>query len=167
MIGKETPCLANELLTRIASSEEQTFNSLFAIRYSPILVRLAQLLDELAGLGRQLVDDANADREVAHRPRVGEIDRLDRHGLRRPAHRGLGHDADADVALDQPAHRIEAAQLDAQPQRAAGARRLVREEALQRAGAVEPDEVVIEHFRKVDLRAPRELVVLGYDQHEA
>ena len=61
---------------------------------------------------------------------------------------GLRHDADADLAFDQPADRVEAAQLHAQPQRPADARRLVGQEALQRAGAVEPDEIVVEHLRR-------------------
>ena len=84
-----------------------------------------------------------------------------------PARRGFRHDADADLALDQAADRVEAAQLHAQPQRLADARGLVGEEALQRAGAVEPDEVVIEHLRERDLRALGERMVARHHQHEA
>ena len=67
-------------------------------------------------------------------------------------HRGRRHDADADIALDQTAHRIEAAQLHAQPQRPPDAAALSGEKALQGAGAVEPDKIVIEHFGESDLR---------------
>ena len=74
--------------------------------------------------------------------------RLDRHGARRPPRRRLRHDADADIAFDQPADRVEAAQLHAQPQRLPAARRLVGEEALQGARAVEADEIVVEHLAR-------------------
>src|SRR6185369_9535954 len=84
-----------------------------------------------------------------------------------PAHRGLRYDADADLALDQPAHRIEAAQLHAQPQRPADTHRLVGEEALQGAGAIEADEVVAEQLIEADLRAARERMVAGDHEHEA
>ena len=47
------------------------------------------------------------------------------------------------------------------------ARRLVGEEALQRAGAVEPDEIVVEHLREGDLRALGERMVARDHQHEA
>ena len=79
----------------------------------------------------------------------------------------LRHDADADLAFDHAADRVEAAQLHAQPQRLADARRLVGEEALQRAGAVEPDEVAVEHLRKRDFRALGERMVARHHQHEA
>ena len=63
--------------------------------------------------------------------------RLDRHGARRALRRGLRHDADADIAFDQPAHRVETAQLHAQAQRPADAHRLAGEETLQGAGAIQ------------------------------
>ena len=33
------------------------------------------MLDELTGIGRQLVEIANADRELAHRPWIGQLHR--------------------------------------------------------------------------------------------
>ena len=105
---------------------------------------------------------ANARRVAAHRAAVrrrlrmqivrsrtaqgsDSVHRLDRHGLRHAARRRFRHDADADLAFDQPAYRVEAAQLHAQPQRPADAHGLGGEEALHRAGAVEADEIVLEH----------------------
>ena len=62
---------------------------------------------------------------------------------------------------------VEAAQLHAQPDRAADAARLVGEEALQRARAIEPDEIVIEHLGEADLGAARERMIARHHQHEA
>ena len=83
---------------------------------------------------------------------IGEVDRGDGHAPAGAPGGGLGHDAEADARFHHPADRIEAAQLDAQAQRAADAARLVGEEALQRARAVEPDEVVVEHLGEGDRR---------------
>ena len=91
----------------------------------------------------------------------------DRHRPRRAPRRRLRHDADADLAFDQPAHGVEAAQLHAQPQRPADARRLAGEKALQRAGAIEADEIVVEHFVEADLRALGERMVARHHEHEA
>ena len=124
------------------------------------------MLDQLACVGRQLVEAADADRELAHGPRIGQRHRDDRHGPHHAARGGLGHDADPDITLDQAAHRIEAAQLHAQPQRLADARGLVRQEALERACAVETDEVVVQHVREGNLRTFRERMIAGDDQHE-
>ena len=71
-----------------------------------------------------------------------------------PPRGGSGHDADADIALDQAAYGIEAPQLHAQPQRLSDARSLIREEALQRAGAVKTDEIVLQDVRERNLRTP-------------
>ena len=86
--------------------------------------------------------------ELAHRPGVGQLDDRDRHRARHPPRGRFRHDADADLAFHHPADRIEAAQLHAQPQRLADPRRLVGEEALDRAGAVEADEIMVEHLGK-------------------
>ena len=59
------------------------------------------------------------------------------------------------------------AQLHAQPQRPADAVRLVGEKALDRAGAVEADHVVVEHLGKTDTRAAGERMRLRHHQHEA
>ena len=56
--------------------------------------------------------------------------------------------------LDHAADRVEAAQLHPQAQRPADPGRLVGEEALQGARPVEADEVVLQHLREGDLRAP-------------
>jgi len=65
-------------------------------------------------------------------------------------HGRFRHDADTDVAFDQAADRIEAAQLHAQTQRPADAICLVSEKPLDRAGTVEADHVVVEHLGKAD-----------------
>ena len=86
------------------------------------------MLDQLAGVGRQLLELADADRELAHCPGIGQGDGDD--ARCHPPRRGLRHDADADIALDQAADRVEAAQLHAQPQRLSDARGLFGEKAL-------------------------------------
>lgn len=99
------------------------------------------------GRGRrgQARQAAHADGELALRPVVGQVDNAQRHGAGRAAGGGFRHDADPDPALHQPADRIEAAQLHAQPQRAALAYGLGRQEPLQRGGAVQADQVAAEH----------------------
>src|SRR6266540_4973402 len=76
-----------------------------------------EVLDQLPRMSRQLAKAADADGQVAHRPGIRERHDGDRHGLGRPACGRLRHDADADVAFHQPAHRVEAAELHAQAQR--------------------------------------------------
>ena len=56
--------------------------------------------------------------------------------------------------------------MHAQPQRLSDPRRLLGEETLQRARAVEPDEVMLEHIREGDLRALGEGMAAGHYQHE-
>ena len=82
-------------------------------------------------------------------------------------HSRLRYDADTDIAFNQPANRIEAAQLHAQTQWAANAVCLVRKEALDRAGAIEPHHVVVEYFGKRDTRTAGEWMVLCDHQDEA
>src|SRR5262249_12887536 len=74
-----------------------------------------QMLHQLPRIRRQLGKIAHADREIARRPRIRQRHRRDRHGAADPLRRGLRHDADADLAFDQAAHGVEAAQLNAQP----------------------------------------------------
>src|SRR5208282_3795832 len=61
----------------------------------------------------------------------------------------------------------EAAQLHAQAQRSADAHRLAGEEALQGAGAIQPDEVVVENLFKSDLIALPQRIGARNNQHEA
>src|SRR5919112_2928660 len=65
-----------------------------------------QVLNQLAGIGRQVGQAADADREIALRPLVREGDDGNGRALEGAARRGLGHDAEADVALDHAAHRV-------------------------------------------------------------
>src|ERR1700754_5121655 len=126
-----------------------------AIRSSFQVFRLeigTQVRNELARVGWKLFHPADADRQFAHGPLVGERDRADRHRWPNAPSGGLWDNANADVAFDQTADRIETAQLDAQLQWFADARRLVGEKALDGAGPVETDEFLIEHFRKADGR---------------
>src|SRR6266852_400450 len=128
---------------------------------------LSQMLHQLPRERRQRREIAHADGEVAQRPGIGEIDHLDRHALGGAPRRGGGHDADPHIALDQAADRVEAAQLHAQPQRPSDPLGLAGEEALQRARAVEPDEVMVEHLGEADLCAPRQRMLARHHQHEA
>ena len=57
--------------------------------------------------------------------------------------------------------------MHAQPQRLSDPRRLLGEETLQRARAVEPDEVMLEHIREGDLRALGEGMAARNHEHEA
>ncbi len=109
----------------------------------------------------------HADRQVAHRPGVVERHRRDRHGAGGPARGRLGHDAEADPALDQAADRIEAAQLHPQPQGLAAAAGLGGEEAGERARPVEPDEIVAEHLGEGHGGPRGQRMALGHHQHEA
>src|SRR5262249_2726065 len=127
----------------------------------------AQMLDQLARIGRQLGEAADADGELTHRPGVGERDHCDRHGARDAMRRRLRHDPDSHVALDEAANRVEAAQLHTQAQRPPARSRLLGQESLQRAGPVETDKIVVQHLRNRDLAAPREQMVAPDHEHEA
>src|ERR1700694_5866331 len=111
-----------------------------------LIHRGPHMLDELARIGRQRLEIADANREIAQRPGAGKVDRLDRHAFRRAAGGCWGHDADPDIAFDHSADRIEAAQLHAEAKRAPDAGRLAAEEALDGARPVEADEILVEHF---------------------
>ena len=73
-----------------------------------------------------------------------KVDGGDRHGLAGALRGGLGHDSEADARFHHAADGIEASELHSQAQRFADAARLVGEEALQGARAVEADEIVVE-----------------------
>src|SRR5215510_9630960 len=110
----------------------------------------AQMVDELPCVRRQHLDVAHTDGEFSQSPGIGETYGADRHGSFGPSHRGFRNDADPDIAFNQPADGIETAQLDTQAQRSANSIGLVCEKALDRAGAVEADHVVVEHLGKAD-----------------
>src|SRR5580704_9338399 len=124
------------------------------------------MLDQLARVERQFAHAANADRQVAHRPRVSQRHDRNRHGLRHAARGGFRHDADADLAFDEATYGVEAAQLHAQPQRPADADSFGGQEALDGAGAIEADEIVLEHVFEADLGALRQRMILRHHQHE-
>src|SRR5579864_8071436 len=124
------------------------------------------MLHQLPRIKRQLAHAPNADRQIAYRPWVGQRHDRDGHGLRYAARGGFRHDADADLAFDQATHGVEAAQLHAQPQRPADAHGFGGQEALDGAGAVEADEIVLEHVLEADLGALRQRVILRDHQHE-
>src|SRR5580700_8163851 len=126
----------------------------------------AQMLDQLPRIERQFAHAANADGQIAHCPSIGQRHDRDRHGLRHAARGGFRHDADADLAFDQPAYGVEAAQLHAQPQRPADAHGFGGEKALDGAGAIEADEIVLEHVLETDLDALRQRMILRDHQHE-
>ena len=72
------------------------------------------MANEVARVDRQILLTAHADRQPAEGPLIGQLDPVDRHGLGVPLGGRRRNDTDPDIALDQPADRIEAAQLDAQ-----------------------------------------------------
>ena len=106
------------------------------------------MLHELPRVGRKLLDAADADGKLAYRPRIRQRHRCNCHGPRYTPCGGLRHNANAHIALDQATYRIEAAQLHAQPQRLAGGSGFAGKETLERARAVEPYEIVTQHFGK-------------------
>ena len=59
-------------------------------------------------------------------------------------------DADPDIALDQPADRVKAAQLDPQPEATTDLFGLLGEKTLQCTRSVETDEIKIERLGKRD-----------------
>src|SRR4029079_17178968 len=132
-----------------------------------LIHRRPHVLDELARIRRQRREVADADCQIAQRPGIGEIDRLDSHALGRPPRRGRRHHADADIAFNQPADRVEASQLHAELEWAPDVGRLAAEEALNRAGTVETDKIVVEHVGKFHLGAARQRMILRHHQHEA
>ncbi len=70
------------------------------------------MANEVAGVDRQIGLPADADRQVTVRPVVGQLDPMDRHRLGMALGGGRRDNADPDIAFDQPAHRVEAAQLN-------------------------------------------------------
>src|SRR6185436_9168983 len=129
--------------------------------------RTGEAAHQLLCVDRQVRKPSYADGEVALRPVVGEVDPAQRHRLHAAHGRGFRNDADADVALDEPAHGIEAAQLHAQLEPAPGALGLLRQESLQRAGAIQAYEVAIECLGKGDAFLGSERMTGGGDEHEA
>src|SRR5512138_1053086 len=89
-----------------------------------------KVADEILRVHRKVVDLAHADRQIAYRPLVRELDAMKRHRLHVAGGVRLRHHADADVAFDEPADGIEATKLHAQLQSATDAIGLLREEPL-------------------------------------
>src|SRR5580693_650475 len=69
----------------------------------------SQMLHQLPRVERQLFHVAHADGQLANRPRVAQRHHRDRHSPQHAPRRRLRHDTDANVALDEPAHGVEAA----------------------------------------------------------
>ena len=119
------------------------------------LSRLRQMPDEFARVDRQIGLTPHADRQLADRPLVDQFDRVDRHGLGKALGRRRRDDADADIAFDEAADGVEAAQLDAQFETAADPVGLLGQKALQGAGSIETDEIEIERLGESDLSCRR------------
>ena len=81
------------------------------------------MVHQLPRVGRQRLEVAHADRQLAQRP--GILERTASIAIVLAARRAVvsGTMPIADIAFDHPAHRVEAAQLDAQPDRLADAAR--------------------------------------------
>ncbi len=124
------------------------------------------MLHQLAGVDRQIGLPPHADRQFAKGPAIGQLDAADRHrfcvtlGCRRR------DDADPDIAFDEPADRVEAAQLHAQLEAAADRFGLFRQKPLQGAGPVEADEIAVERLGEGDPFQRRQLVRRSDDEHE-
>ena len=97
---------------------------------------------------RQIVLASHADRQFAQCPFVGQLDAVDRHGFGMTFGCRGRHDADPDIALDEPANCVEAAQLHPQFEAAANPFGLLGQKALQGAGPVQTDEIAVEHLGK-------------------
>jgi hypothetical protein len=69
------------------------------------------MANESLSVERQIILASHADRQFAQCPFVGQLDAVDRHGFCVPFGCRCRHDADPDIALDQPANSVEAAQL--------------------------------------------------------
>src|SRR4029078_3727859 len=115
----------------------------------------------------QVREAPHADGQIAQLPVVGEIDPSQRHRLHAAHGSGFRNDADADVAFDESADGVEAAQLHAQLEPPSGALRLLRQESLQRAGAIQADEVAIERVSERDALLGSERIACGGHQDEA
>ncbi len=108
------------------------------------------MINQLPRVRWQYVDVTHANCQFAKSPGIGEPHGADRHRALGTMNGRFRNDADTDVAFDQAANGIEAAQLHTQAQRPSDAICLVREKTLDRAGAVEANHVVVEHLRKAD-----------------
>src|SRR5215471_20343945 len=74
--------------------------------------------------------------------------------------------ADTDIAFDEPAERIEAAQLDPQFEAPADPLRFFAQEALQRARSVETNKIEVEGAGKRNLFCRRQWVGRGDDEYQ-
>src|SRR6185437_6309735 len=124
------------------------------------------MIYQLARIGWQYLDVTDADGQLAQCPGIGETDRTDGHGAFGAFHGRFRDNADADITFDQAADSVETSQLHAQTQRTADTVSLVSEKTLDRAGAIQPNHVVVQHFGEPDTRAIGERMVLGDHQHE-
>ncbi len=102
------------------------------------------MLGEEPRRGGQFGQAPHANREFADRPGIRQRDDREGGALRRSSRGGFGHDADSNARLDEAAHAIKASQLNAEPDGPAESPGLPGEKALQSAGAIEPDDIVIE-----------------------
>src|SRR3954452_17018846 len=109
------------------------------------------MADEVSGVDWQIGFATDADRQIAEGPFVGQLDPVDGHTPQMTLGGGCRDDPDADIALDQSADRVKAAQLHPQFEAAAASFRLLGEKALQRACPVEADKIEIEGFGERDL----------------
>ena len=96
------------------------------------------MINQLPRVRRQHLNITNANCQLAKRPGISEPHGADRHGALGPMHGRLRNDADTDVAFDQAADGVEAAQLHAQTQGPPDAIGLVSKKTLDRTGAVDP-----------------------------
>src|SRR5262245_51188510 len=92
---------------------------------------------------------------------------MQRHLLRVARDGRRRSDADAHVTTYEPAYRIETAKLDAKFQATTLRIRFVGEKALQGAGPIESDEVVVEHFIERDMRRSGQRMRRGDHDDEA
>jgi len=105
----------------------------------------AQMLDQLARIGRQLAEPPDADGEIAYGPRVGQF-RRSRSPCALDPPRGAFRRCDTDIALDQPHTASKLRSCTRSRSDRPDRRRLLGEKALQCARPIEPDKIVVEHL---------------------
>src|SRR6516164_4185503 len=116
--------------------------------------RRRQVAHEFARVDRQIGLTPHADRQLANRPLVGQLDPVDRHGLGMSLGGCRRDDPDPDIAFDEAADGIKAAQLDPQLKAATELFGLFRQKPLQRARSVQTDEVGVERLENARRGGP-------------
>jgi hypothetical protein len=123
------------------------------------------MLHQLPRVLREIAQPAHANDQLSDRPRIRQLHYLDRR-FSTEASSGLGNHRHAGTVLHHPTDRVKAVQAHTQLEGSTSQNRLPTKRLLQRAPAIEADELLVKYLMECDLPTPAQPIVARRNKNQ-